>query len=326
MLKWLPFILVCIGVSGCDNTFDITAPWKDVPVVYGVISPADTAHYIRIEKAFLDANQSALELARIPDSLYYDNLDASIIHVNSGSVFQLAEVNGSVDGYVREDGVFAEDPNILYKLNSSDILLTIGDVYRLSINRGDELDLVEAETVIVGAPTVKVPGPSTPLRFRYENDFKILWVLVDDAGFYDVSIITHFRERDNRISADYLDKSNRWKIARNLSTDEWEFPGRDYFENLDANLESNSQIQRIFDGIDIEVEAGGPELLEFLRVTQANTGITSVGGDIPRYTNLSEGIGLFSSSNLAARRDYDLHPVSMDSLRNGIITGGLNFQ
>ena len=79
-------------------------------------------------------------------------------------------------------------------------------------------------------------------------------------------------------------------------------------------------------GIDVIVNAGGEELYTFRSILSANTGITGVGGDLPSYTNLSEGAGIFTSSNAHTLRDFDLHPESLDSLQNGSITGDLNFQ
>jgi hypothetical protein len=84
-------------------------------------------------------------------------------------------------------------------------------------------------------------------------------------------------------------------------------------------------MRRIFKGIDLQVRAGGLELYEFQRVQLANTGITSAGGDIPQYTNLSEGVGIFSSSNRHIRTDLELHEASLDSLRTGSLTKHLNF-
>lgn len=61
LLLLLPFGLF---LSACANDFDVTAPWKEIPVVYGILSPQDSAHYIRVEKAFVDPEKSALEIAR----------------------------------------------------------------------------------------------------------------------------------------------------------------------------------------------------------------------------------------------------------------------
>ncbi|MCC7244082.1 MAG: hypothetical protein IT269_00265, partial [Saprospiraceae bacterium] len=59
MQKLLFLPLLALLVASCSNDFDVAAPWKEIPVVYGLLSPQDTAHYIRIEKAFLDASEGA---------------------------------------------------------------------------------------------------------------------------------------------------------------------------------------------------------------------------------------------------------------------------
>ena len=67
-------LLLCVfafAMVSCDNELDTIEEYKDIPVVYGFISLSDTAQYIRIERAFVDPNQSALDLAQNPDSLYY---------------------------------------------------------------------------------------------------------------------------------------------------------------------------------------------------------------------------------------------------------------
>ena len=77
-MNWKLLIAFLIGglftFSACDNEIDLVAEWKSIPVVYGLINVQDTAHYLRIEKAFLDPSVGAPTLAQIPDSLYYDNI------------------------------------------------------------------------------------------------------------------------------------------------------------------------------------------------------------------------------------------------------------
>ena len=71
MKKIFLFIAVVTGgifYSFCSNDIDLTSEWKDIPVVYGLLSKSDTANYIRVEKAFIDNEKSALDLAQIPDS------------------------------------------------------------------------------------------------------------------------------------------------------------------------------------------------------------------------------------------------------------------
>src|ERR1044071_7961899 len=67
-----------IALTGCEKDFEVAAPYKDIMLVYGIIDPLDSAHYIRIQKAFLDENKSAIEMSKIPDSSYFSNLAVKI--------------------------------------------------------------------------------------------------------------------------------------------------------------------------------------------------------------------------------------------------------
>jgi len=67
--------LLIAGFSNCANDFELTTGATNKPVVYGFLSPTDTATYIRVEKAFVDENTSALELAQRPEELYYDDIE-----------------------------------------------------------------------------------------------------------------------------------------------------------------------------------------------------------------------------------------------------------
>lgn len=326
MLKKALFLgsLVVLSI-GCDNTLDVTAEWKDIPVVFGVLSPQDTAHYIRIEKAFLDPSRSALEVARIPDSLYYDNLDAALVDLSSGLRYTLEEVDGTEEGLIREEGVFAEMPNILYKVDAQEIDLKPTLKYRLEINRSERLPLVTAETEIVSRPAINRPFFGELLRFQYNQQFKVIWMQSENAFLYDVRLTFNYLESSPATGDQFVPKSLIWTIGRNVTINEVAVDGIGLYEYLAAELEFDPQIERIAVGMDLEVIAGGEEVFEFRKIQLANTGITSVGGDIPRYSNLSEGIGILTSSNRDLKTGYELHPQTMDSLRNGVITEELNF-
>ena len=320
------FGLIACTLLSCDNELNVTADWKDIPIVYGILSPVDSLHYIRIEKAFLDPTTSALEQAQIADSFYYASLDAVIVDVASGERFQLEEIDGNLEGLVRDEGTFAASPNLLYRVTQDDIRLKANQRYRLEINRSDRLPLVTAETVITQKPQIKRPFFQELLRFQYPNQFKVLWQEAENAFFYDVRLIFHYAETDPDNQGELIEKSLNWRIARNVTFSEVEILGITFYEYLRAELEASPSINRVFRAIDVEVQSGGLELFEFRKIQQANTGITSVGGDIPQYTNLSEGLGILTSSNSDLEKGYELHPETMDSLRFGSITGPLNFQ
>ncbi len=325
--KSLLFAVVVSFVAswGCNDDLVLTAEYKDIPIVYGLLSASDSAHYLRIEKAFLDPMTSALEIAQNVDSLYYKNLVVTLNHVKSGQQFLLDEVDGNTEGYVLEEGIFANSPNVLYKIKANKIDLEVGDTYELSISRSENSDLVTASTRIVGAPFIQRPQPGVELQLLPKSSFKIFWLEEATAAFYDVNMIVHVREGDPNEPGKFNRKELKWRITSNLQDREISFDGSDFFSFLNGQLDASLNVTRFLDSIDVQVGAGGAELLEFVRIVQANTGITS-SQEIPQFTNISEGLGIFSSVNQSTNTGFFLNEASRDTLMNGSITGDLNFK
>ena len=69
--------------SACSEDFILTEPWKDIPVVYGLINRVDSAQYIRVEKLFVDENIPAVDMAKVADSIYYKNAKVYLINLTS---------------------------------------------------------------------------------------------------------------------------------------------------------------------------------------------------------------------------------------------------
>ena len=66
--------------TGCSNKLDVIGTWEALPVIYGLLNPVeDSVTYIRVEKAFLPPDQSANEVAQLPDSIYYNPNDIDVL-------------------------------------------------------------------------------------------------------------------------------------------------------------------------------------------------------------------------------------------------------
>src|SRR5690348_5076996 len=76
-----------IAATSCSEDFEVAAPYKQVAVVYGILNAKDTAHYIRIQKAFMDEDKSALDMSKVPDSSYFKegDIEATLIEVNGSN-------------------------------------------------------------------------------------------------------------------------------------------------------------------------------------------------------------------------------------------------
>ena len=81
---------------------------------------------------------------------------------------------------------------------------------------------------------------------------------------------------------------------------------------------------REFSHFDIIVEGGGEEILDYRRIARANSGLTGAQ-ELPLYSNISEGIGVFSSKYNAKYENFGIRPETRDSLAQSPIMRGLNF-
>jgi hypothetical protein len=322
-----------ILLNSCSNDLDVAAPWKDIPVVYGLLNIKDGAHYIRVEKAFLDPTANAFDIARNPDSLYYDNATVQLQRVSNGQVFTLQRVDGDQEGLPREPGVFAESPNYLYKINANQIGLKGGENIKIMVDRGNGSPVVTGEAVMLDTIRLDIPRSdgSNPLKYLYNIDSKVSWRTKKDAKVFDVVLILNYAEYPADNPAAVQEKSVEWVWARGLrntnSEDQLavEKKGIEFYQVLQSALAVNTNLRRIFKSVDVSIVGGGEALDKFVSVSLANTGITA-SQEIPDYTNLSEGKGVFSSRTFLYKKNFQIHAETRDSLKNGIYTRLLNFE
>ncbi|HJW31186.1 MAG TPA: hypothetical protein VJ508_18290, partial [Saprospiraceae bacterium] len=245
-MKWiLGWICLAVVLVSCDNELVVTDKWKDIPVVWGLLSKSDTAHYVRVEKAFLDPTTSAYDIARIPDSLYYENAVVSLKRISSGQLYNLTRVDGDLEGYPREGGIFADTPNYLYKIKESQINLVVGEKYQLIVQRDDHSDPVTATTIILRKPVVTIPNTAALISFKSKANTRFKWNVIDSAGIYDLHLLFHYSERSPATGNLYVPKSFDWVVVRNLEENEKSVDGSEFYNTVKANIDEDINATRL---------------------------------------------------------------------------------
>jgi hypothetical protein len=326
MIKNYIYLLALLFLVACNNELDLVEDWKDIPIVYGILDPSDSAHYIRIEKAFIDREISGLEIAKIADSLYYDDVEAYL--ENKGQLHKLTKVDGESEGFPRNEGVFATVPNYLYKLSAEALDLQGDEQITFRLRRSGDLAEVTASTRTIGEYYFLRPNPDDPdkLYLNYTNDFDIRWKNAPNAVEYDVFMIINYDEKlitepDNA----YVEKQVTWKAAAGVEDNEVEIESRDFYNFLATAIEEDNQKIRRFSNVDFRVVAVGVELSDYTAIGGANLGITA-SQEIPKYTNLTEGYGIISSKWEIEVSRIRVVQETRDSINEGIYTKHLNFQ
>lgn len=319
-LLYILTLLSAISFVACNNDFDLNADYKEIPVVYALLDASDTAQYFRVERAFIDESVSALELAQRPDSLYYDNAVVTLERVSTGDTWTFDRVDGNNEGYPRNEGVFAQAPNYLYKALTADLDLVPLEEYKLNVQLGEGKGEVNAKTTLVKPPFLATPQQGGNINLESQRRFSVNWNPNQSTPVFDAYLDFFYTESN---SSDR--KSVRWTLAKATESKEVDELNEEFYGVLVGQIPVDENVSRTQDGAAFTLVAGGQEIAEYIRITQANLGITS-SDEIPLYDgSLDNGAGLFSSRYTITRDSLSLTPASIDSLRNGVITRDLNF-
>ncbi len=341
-MKKLLFLLpvLILAMAACSNEFDVAAPWKEIPVAYAILSPRDTAHYVRVEKAFLDPETDAFQIAQIADSLYYPEnaITVYLQQVDGGQLFQLHRVDGALEGYPRKEGIFAKQPNWLYKISAAELTLVPGKKYRLVIKRTDGQPDITAETTMPNDFRFVNPNQdlSPPfVAFTLPNTTNVEWRCDANSALFQITFDIQYREENangSLIRRDTLVWDAPFALELNNLGGSANFRGvgqispTDLYRFLKANIDSVALPPfRYFEDISVTLVGGGKEIKDFQTVSAANLGIT--GAEVlPSYTNLSEGYGVFTSKNTLKLNGVKFTNPTVDSISNHALTRHLNFR
>ncbi|MEL7021447.1 MAG: hypothetical protein AAGK47_07565 [Bacteroidota bacterium] len=320
----------------CSNEFELNAPPADVTVVYGFLNQDDPVHYIRVERGFISDELNGFQLAQNPDSLYYDNAVVQLVRLDKNNeTITLERVDGNEVGVQREEGIFANSPNILYGFSLEDEnKLEGGELVELRVILGEEKEVVTAQTTVIGAIDFQQGRPAeTGVVFAYGQKTNFAWFAREGGQLFDLVLDINIQELSDD-NMEFTDRKLEWVVERNVRRAEEDadvvrvnLDGELFYQFLKSELENEPRRKRFFRSIDVRVSAAGQELLDFTNVALANTGITSAQ-DVPSYTNITggNGIGLLTSRKTVSTIISALDSATRDSLRTGIYTKDLNFQ
>ncbi|MEO6166169.1 MAG: hypothetical protein ABIO46_00840, partial [Chitinophagales bacterium] len=286
----------------CKTDFDVTSDWEDIAIVYGLLDPTDSAQYIKINKAFLDKSVSALVIAQNPDSLYYQNITVQLQQFQNNvlkKTIDLVKVDGNLEGFVKDTGIFANSPNFLYKTNE---LLDQNSSYHLSITEYDNGKVISAVTEIINDFAVLRPTSSQKVNFFPGDNYNGQFVSAKDGKIYGLIIRFYYREVNSLDTSIFADKYIDWEIFTNKrsnstaggQTMDYDIAGDGFYSYVNSKLQEDVSIYREAQHFDFMFSVGGETLDTYNQVAIAQQGLTS-GNIQPEYTNIENGLGLFSA-------------------------------
>ncbi|MCB0397319.1 MAG: hypothetical protein KDD36_11725, partial [Flavobacteriales bacterium] len=188
------FFLIGVGAVSCETDFDVNAPYTETTIVYALLNQNDTAHYIKINKAFLGEG-NALEMATVYDSANYTGqLDVYLQQWAWGSLVNTYPLvpDASIP---KEDGVFSNPYQVLYKSTAS---LDPASEYKLIIYNNETGKEITARTPIINKFSISKPGTSPGEKINWvaaNARYSVTWKSAEDGKLYQVRLGFHYSEK-----------------------------------------------------------------------------------------------------------------------------------
>ncbi|MBK8555266.1 MAG: hypothetical protein IPL65_05595 [Lewinellaceae bacterium] len=254
-------------------------------------------------------------------------------------------VDGALEGFVRDSGLFATTPNYLYKIRQAELPgggLEEKATYRLIIEKADGTPMVTAETAIPGDFRITIPNPSAippKITIGGYSSSTVQWNTDINGLYFNVYWRVRWREVDGsgslikRDTIDWLAASNVKRAsspsgAGGIYAGITSVSGRAFYQLLLENIPASSSKYRYFDGLDITLEGGGREIEDYLVTAQANSGLT--GAEVfPSFTNIEPegaGYGIFTGKSRFEMSNVRITAETIDSMKVHPQAKSLNFQ
>jgi len=329
------FFILLVNFCGCSNTLNTISGYTDTSVIYGFLSNNDTTTYIRVERAFVDPNKPSAQIAQLPDSLYYSDAIVTLTRVKTNEKFTLQRVDGNKEGYVRDGGYFVSAPNYLYK--SKKINFLPDETWRIDVFRGGNTKAIASATTNIVGNYVDYSPVTNILAPTLENNISIGIQTTEITGKdFDVNLNFVYDETTTIAPITTTTKTAVWKYAsgtvRQAGNGGVPEPiitfaraGKDFFQSLSDNIPTAVGVTRTFKRIDVDIYAGGVEFLNYSTVGISNTGITGFQ-PLATYTNVTGGLGIFSSRTKYSRTGLILNDPALNLLKTSDLTKQLNFR
>ncbi len=342
-------LLLIFIFTGCKNDFEINADYEDINIIYGVLDPSLQKQYIRINRAFL-TDDNAMIVATNPDSSHYPyKLNVSVIEYNKNN--QLVRIyEAQTDTLPKTDGVFNTGYQVYYCIESTGVYSvsdygTLGkdtlyfnpeNRFKLIVENPVTGDISEAETYLIDNINPSRPSSKLISFVSMNSSNGVLFRSVVNGALYEAKYIFYYREVYLDNPTDTILKEIHWNLGsvktNRISGGEeikFSYVPHMFFNILKNQIPQSSNVRR-FHGkfvnnrridVNLIVSTGALELSSYI---DANKPSSSIIQDRPIYTNISNGVGIFSAKKIL-RLELDLNQFTVDSLRNGSVSY-LNFQ
>jgi hypothetical protein len=318
---YLAFLtLICL--NSCSTKIESTEPWKDITILYGMLNHQDTAHYVVVQKAYLDPSRGAYEIAQINDSLYYPENSISVQlrdSVNNQLIGTFTRVDVALEGFTVENSIFNTQPKYAYKYKGN---LNRTKAYRVVVTKPNGTITSAAAQLV---DTFRLNPYLGALNLTSQPEATLTMGSLDRvATVYEHYLVIKFSENG-------VTKQVKWKFKEESpiyapGSHTVKFSTSGFYQFLKNSLSPMTAGSRQLCRISWEVWAAGPDYYKYVSSANIDLGVTGAFSIANIISNVKNGYGVVSTRYFnALNNPLILEVYSMDSLSMGRFTRNLGF-
>lgn len=298
-ISTLLILLFAFAITACDNEVDLTAEYEDTTVVFGLLNVNSDTQFVKVNRAFLEKNTNAITLAKDTNQLFYSNAVVSLLDESTGFIDTLRTIRKP-----KEDGIFSTDKNLLFYTTRQ---LFPNRSYVLNIDKqsGDRTTgrTITLDSVQILKPNVVAPRQNTlsltlnngsSLKDEVKVELKHSNLVANfqvDLIFFYTEVSTSGRElKQIRIPLGTISNSDLKEDQVTL-----EFNADRFYEAIANAVDPGNRRTKEIDAsrnLIFDIYAADVDFDLYRGLNGPIEGLSQVK---PEYTNISNGIGLFSS-------------------------------
>lgn len=323
--------LIIIGLTtSCDNTVDINDESQEITIVYGLLDISTDQHYVKVTKAFQTDGNVYLAASNSDVSQYNPNdIEVYIEEYDGNGNWRKDIKMDTVLITNKEEGVFYFPDQIVYKTEKNTIL-NADYTYKVKIELLQSGNIVESTTELVNDFTIVNPRSFiTTLDFSKTFTNLVEWKAAKNGKLHQLKIRYFYTEvpASGPTSSHYVDWLMPLKTSERTDGTESvtvEYTGLAFYDLLAASVSlPEPGMKRYSDSLQYIFTVAHENLSIYLDVNKPSSSIVQ---ERPSFSNISNGIGIFSSRYNKIRSFNSLKPDALDSLYNGSKTYMLGFE
>lgn len=329
-MRFLRFLLLLLlpgsMLVSCKKELNLNADWQDVTIVYGILNQLDSAHYVKISKAFLGPG-NALQYAQIADSSnYLMKLNVTLEAWDGSNLVAVYPFDTTtVDN--KDSGTFYFPNQLLYVNDSS---LNANYTYKLVIVNPQTQKIISSQTPLIKSFHVEKPFAFQAISYDVGKNNKTEWTSAEGGKRYQVVVRFFYQETSVINPSQSVEKYVDWVIVpsklsksdaggENLDA---AYANDGFYSLLHTQLTADPDIVRAARYVQYHFIVAANDLNTYIEVTQPSNSIIQ---EKPSFTNIENGIGLFSSRFVQVIDSIQLSQRTITEIRTNALTKDLGF-